>query len=114
MPTIRPEMEKVYSFDMGRENRSREYSVSELLQLALKDRERYLQKYCIDAATGMLLDYILVGKSHKPVEQFMFTSIEIKSSRRASINKRTAKLRLNYTLNTACADRVPRCISCSP
>jgi negative regulator of sigma E activity len=75
--TIRPEMEKVYSFDMGRENRIANIPCR-IITARPKDRERYLQKYCIDATTGMLLDYILVGKSHKPVEQFMFTSINIR------------------------------------
>jgi len=74
---IRPEMEKVYSFDMGRENRIANIPCR-IITARPKDRERYLQKYCIDATTGMLLNYILVGKSHKPVEQFMFTSINIR------------------------------------
>lgn len=77
IPSIRPEMEKVYSFDMGRENRIANIPCR-IITARPKDRERYLQKYCIDAVTGMLLDYILVGKSHKPVEQFMFTSINIR------------------------------------
>ena len=76
LPIIRPEMKKVYSFDMGRENRIANIPCR-IITARPKDRERYLQKYCIDAVTGMLLDYMLVGKSHKPVEQFMFTSIEI-------------------------------------
>jgi len=74
---ISPEMEKVYSFDLGRENRIANIPCR-IITARPKDRERYLQKYCIDATTGMLLDYILVGKSHKPVEQFMFTSINIR------------------------------------
>ncbi len=77
MPAIRPEMRKIYSFDMGRENRIANIPCR-IITARPKDRERYLQKYCIDAVTGMLLDYMLVGKSHKPVEQFMFTSIEIR------------------------------------
>jgi len=74
---IGPEMEKVYSFDLGRENRIANIPCR-IITARPKDRERYLQKYCIDATTGMLLDYILVGKSHQPVEQFMFTSINIR------------------------------------
>lgn len=76
IPKIRPEMGAVYSFDMGRENRVANIPCR-IITARPKDRKRYLQKYCIDATTGMLLDYMLVGKSHKPVEQFMFTSIEI-------------------------------------
>ncbi len=76
IPRISPEMDAVYSFDMGRENRVADISCR-IITARPKDRKRYLQKYCIDSKTGMLLDYMLVGKSHKPVEQFMFTSIEI-------------------------------------
>ena len=77
VPRISPEMEKVYSFDMGRENRVANIPCR-IITARPKDRERYLQKYCIDTVSGMLLDYMLVGKSHKPVEQFMFTTIEIR------------------------------------
>lgn len=78
IPRIRPEMEKVYSFDLGRENRVANIPCR-IITARPKDRERYLQKYCIDTVTGMLLDYRLVGKTHKPVEQFMFTDIDIKT-----------------------------------
>lgn len=77
IPRIRPEMEKVYSFDLGRENRVANIPCR-IITARPKDRERYLQKYCIDMVSGMLLDYRLVGKTHKPVEQFMFTNIEIR------------------------------------
>lgn len=76
IPVIRPHMEKVYSFDLGRENRVANIPCR-IITARPKDRVRYLQKYCIDTNSGLLLDYMLVGKSHKPVEQFMFTSIEI-------------------------------------
>ncbi|KAG1682745.1 hypothetical protein GQR58_010537 [Nymphon striatum] len=76
IPVIRPHMEKVYSFDVGRENRVANIPCR-IITARPKDRVRYLQKYCIDTNSGLLLDYMLVGKSHKPVEQFMFTSIEI-------------------------------------
>lgn len=77
IPRIRPEMEKVYSFDLGRENRVADIPCR-IITARPKDRERYLQKFCIDMVSGMLLDYSLVGKTHKPVEQFMFTNIEIR------------------------------------
>jgi len=77
IPRIRPEMEEIYSFDFGRENRVANIPCR-IITARPKDRERYLQKYCIDIVTGMLLDYRLVGKTHKPVEQFMFTNIEIR------------------------------------
>ena len=76
IPQVRAEMEQVYSFDMGRKNRIANIPCT-IITARPKDRARYLQKYCIDTATGMLLDYMLVGKSHKPVEQFMFTTIKI-------------------------------------
>jgi len=75
IPVIRPHMEKVYSFDLGRENRVANIPCR-IITARPKDRVRYLQKYCIDPDSGLLLDYMLVGKTHKPVEQFMFTSIE--------------------------------------
>jgi len=75
IPVIRPQMEEVYSFDMGRENRVANIPCR-IITARPKDRVRYLQKYCIDTNSGLLLDYMLVGKTHKPVEQFMFTSIE--------------------------------------
>ncbi len=84
IPQIRPEMESVYSFDMGRENRVANIPCR-IITARPKDRERYLQKYCIDSRTGMLLDYMLVGKSHKPVEQFMFTTIDIRVPEKMAI-----------------------------
>lgn len=42
-----------------------------------RDRMRYLQRYCIDPASGMLLKYSLVDRSHQPVEQLMFTALDI-------------------------------------
>ncbi|MEE9326626.1 MAG: MucB/RseB C-terminal domain-containing protein [Cocleimonas sp.] len=84
IPQIRPEMEAVYSFDMGRENRVANMPCR-VITARPKDRERYLQKYCIDSTTGMLLDYMLVGKSHKPIEQFMFTTIDIRVPEKMTI-----------------------------
>lgn len=92
IPRIRPEMEKVYSFDLGRENRVANIPCR-IITARPKDRQRYLQKYCIDMVSGMLLDYRLVGKTHKPVEQFMFTNIEIRmpetGSSKISVNSAT-------------------------
>ncbi len=78
IPVIRPQMEKVYSFDLGRENRVANIPCR-IITARPKDRARYLQKYCIDTKSGLLLDYMLVGKTHRPVEQFMFTSIQYSS-----------------------------------
>lgn len=93
IPRIRPEMEKVYSFDLGRENRVANIPCR-IITARPKDRKRYLQKYCIDMVSGMLLDYRLVGKSHKPVEQFMFTDIEIRMPEKGS-----SKISVNTTAN---------------
>jgi len=93
IPRIRPEMEKVYSFDLGRENRVANIPCR-IITARPKDRERYLQKYCIDMVSGMLLDYRLVGKTHKPVEQFMFTNIEIRMPETGA-----SKISVNTTTN---------------
>lgn len=82
IPKISPRMEQVYSFDVGRTNRIANLPCV-IITARPKDRARYLQKYCIHTETGMLLDYVLVGKSHKPVERFMFTTINIASSSKA-------------------------------
>ena len=76
IPKVSPEMQRVYSFDKGRTNRIANIKCR-VITARPKDRNRYLQKYCIDEVTGMLLDFMLVGKSHKPVEQLMFTNIQI-------------------------------------
>ena len=86
IPKIRAEMLKVYSFDMGRRNRVANIPCT-IITARPKDRARYLQKYCIDTSTGMLLDYMLVGKSHKPVEQFMFTTINIQAPPKAALEE---------------------------
>ncbi len=44
--------------------------------------------------SGMLLDYRLVGKTHKPVEQFMFTNIEIRMPETGA-----SKISVNTTTN---------------
>ena len=84
IPNVRPEMKAVYSFDLGRINRVANIPCR-IITARPKDRNRYLQKFCIDSTTGMLLDYMLVGKSHKPVEQFMFTSIEIRVPEKSAL-----------------------------
>jgi len=79
IPKISPIMKQVYSFDVGRTNRIAKLPCV-IITARPKDRARYLQKYCIHTKTAMLLDYVLVDKSHKPVERFMFTAINIVSS----------------------------------
>ena len=86
IPRIGPKMKEVYSFDVGRMNRVASLPCV-IITARPKDRERYLQKYCINQKTGMLLDYMLIDKSHKPVEQFMFTNIEISSPRNTQLEQ---------------------------
>jgi negative regulator of sigma E activity len=104
IPIISPEMEKVYSFDMGRENRIADIPCV-IITARPKDRERYLQKYCIDSVTGMLLDYMLVGKSHKPVEQFMFTSIKISIPEGSSASDNVSSVDPVACSSEDCADK---------
>jgi len=76
LPEINSKMQAVYSFDLG----SIKKVASRPCQVVLarpKDRMRYLQKYCVDTKTSLLLDYTIIDKSHKPIEQFMFTSLEL-------------------------------------
>jgi len=94
-------MKRVYSFDIGRTKRVANLPCV-IVTARPKDRARYLQKYCIDTNTGMLLDYSLIGKTHKPVEQFMFSRINIAPPNNASmgfsarkrVNKKTHHLTL--------------------
>lgn len=73
---IQPQMEQVYALDFGGEeivaNRS-----CQIVVARPRDRMRYLQRYCIDPTSGMLLKYSLVDRSHQPVEQLMFTDLNI-------------------------------------
>lgn len=73
---IQPQMEQVYALDFGGEeivaNRS-----CQIVVARPRDRMRYLQRYCIDPTSGMLLKYSLVDRSHQPVEQLMFTNLDI-------------------------------------
>jgi len=85
IPKIDASMKKVYSFDLGRTNRVAGLPCV-IVTARPKDRARYLQKYCINKQTGMLLDFVVSGKTHKPVERFMFTHIQIVPS------KNTAKI----------------------
>lgn len=80
IPKVNSKMSNVYSFDVGRSNRIANLPCV-IITARPKDRARYLQKFCINRKTGMLLDYMLVNKSHKPVERFIFTTINISSSK---------------------------------
>ena len=78
LPRFDKKMQSVYSFDLG----SIKKVAARPCQLVIarpKDRMRYLQKFCVDTETSLLLDYTIIDKSHKPIEQFMFTHVEILS-----------------------------------
>ncbi len=76
LPKFTQQAQMVYSFDLGNIKKV----AARPCQLVIarpKDRMRYLQKYCVDTETSLLLDYTIIDKSHKPIEQFMFTKVEI-------------------------------------
>ncbi len=76
LPKINSEMQAVYSFDLGGIKKVASRPCQVILARP-KDRMRYLQKYCVDTETSLLLDYTIIDKSHQPIEQFMFTNIEL-------------------------------------
>jgi negative regulator of sigma E activity len=76
LPTFDKKMQAVYSFDLGNIKKV----AARPCQLVIarpKDRMRYLQKFCVDTETSLLLEYTIIDKSHKPIEQFMFTNVEL-------------------------------------
>ncbi len=76
LPKFTRQAQMVYSFDLG--NTIKVAARPCRLVIARpKDRMRYLQKYCVDTETSLLLDYTIIDKSHEPIEQFMFTDVEI-------------------------------------
>ena len=101
IPKINSRMENIYSFDVGRTNRVAGLPCV-IITARPKDRARYLKKYCINSQTGMLLDYVQVGKTHKPVERFMFTSIDIATSKGApKVEKSIASPKAKTTIVVA-------------
>lgn len=74
-----------YSFDLGGAARVAEHDC-QVVVVRPKDKMRYLQRYCIDPKTGMLLKYSLMDREQQVLEQLMFTqlSIDIKASLPAS------------------------------
>lgn len=73
---MQPETEQAYSFDLG----GMEQVANRSCQIVVarpRDRMRYLQRYCIDPESGMLLKYSLVDRSHNAVEHLMFTTLQI-------------------------------------
>ncbi|WP_298611633.1 MucB/RseB C-terminal domain-containing protein [uncultured Thiothrix sp.] len=70
-----------YAFDLGGAARVAEHDC-QIVVVRPKDKMRYLQRYCIDPKTGMLLKYSLMDREQQVLEQLMFTqlSIDIKAA----------------------------------
>lgn len=76
---ITPEMQSIYSFDLGEVN----HVAGRPCQIVIarpKDRKRYLQRYCVDIENNVLLEYSLTNLERKSVERFMFTDFHVKPS----------------------------------
>lgn len=76
LPTFDKKMQAVYSFDLGNIKKVAARPCQVVIARP-KDRMRYLQKFCVDTKTSLLLDYTIIDKSHEPIEQFMFTNVEL-------------------------------------
>jgi negative regulator of sigma E activity len=76
LPKFDKKMQAVYSFDLGNVKQVAARPCQVVIARP-KDRMRYLQKFCVDTKTSLLLDYTIIDKSHKPIEQFMFTNVEL-------------------------------------
>ncbi|WML90167.1 MucB/RseB C-terminal domain-containing protein [Thiothrix lacustris] len=73
---VQPQAEDVYTLDLG----GQEFVANRSCQIVVarpRDGMRYLQRYCIEPDSGMLLKYSLVDRSHRSVEQLMFTALDI-------------------------------------
>ena len=73
---VQPQLEDVYALDLG----GQEFVANRSCQIVVarpRDKMRYLQRYCIEPESGMLLKYSLVDRSHRSVEQLMFTTLDI-------------------------------------
>lgn len=73
---VQPQMEQVYSLELG----GQEFVANrncDVIVARPRDKMRYLQRYCIDPASGMLLKYSLIDRSHQSVEQLIFTALDI-------------------------------------
>ncbi len=86
---VQPRKEQVYTFDLGGEERVANRTC-QIVVARPKDRLRYLQRYCIDAETGMLLKYSLTDRNHQIVEQFMFTNLDLLASATESTNPKAS------------------------
>lgn len=65
-----------YSFDLGGLARVAEHDC-QVVVVRPKDKMRYLQRYCIEPKTGMLLKYSLMDREQQVLEQLMFTQLSM-------------------------------------
>lgn len=79
LPKITPQMQQIYSFDIGGMGKVAGRPCR-IVVARPKDRKRYLQKYCIDLDRSVVLKYSLINQHHQPVERFMFTDFEVLKS----------------------------------
>lgn len=86
---VQPQMEQVYAFDLGGDERVAGH-VCRVVVARPRDRMRYLQRYCIDPGSGMLLKYSLIDQTHNPVEQMMFTALDLAQATQATDTVATA------------------------
>lgn len=85
LPKITPQMQDIYSFDLGGMGKVAGRPCRIVLARP-KDKKRYLQKYCIDLDRSIILKYTLINQQHEPVERFMFTDFEIISTQKMTGN----------------------------
>lgn len=81
---VQSQMEEMYALDLG----GQELVANRSCQIVVarpRDKMRYLQRYCIEPETGMLLKYSLVDRSHRTVEQLMFTALDIAVPAQAAV-----------------------------
>ena len=73
---VQPNMQKAYSLDLGGEDTIAGRQC-QIVVARPRDRMRYLQRYCIDKANGMMLKYSMIDQHHETVEQLVFTDIKV-------------------------------------
>jgi sigma-E factor negative regulatory protein RseB len=69
-------LQGLYRFTLGGEERVAGQSVREIM-IEPKDQHRYGYRLWLDTQTGLLLKSQLMDSNHRPLEQVMFTSIEV-------------------------------------
>lgn len=73
---VQPQKEQVYTFDVGGKDWVAERECT-IVVARPRDRMRYLQRYCIEPNSGMLLKYSMTDRNHQTIEQLMFTALTL-------------------------------------